>query len=747
MSKKKNGFTLIELLVTIAIMISILGIAIVAFINISNRKKEEAYQNVKGQIELAAEQFFDTNRYLFEGLTENGTKGEISLGKLVNDGYLTKVTDPRTGKALSYCTIIEVKKENGAYVTSLKEGSGASNDPKDCASDNTIEIVEAGGPKIEVKASGNKLIGTSIWFTSNAKMNVKAETNKNGAISEIRKCTSNTGGCVPTGNNNESVVFSMNNGKVNLSESLLEEMNRRTYCYQAKNVAGKIARACDTASVDLNPPTCTNTVVGSKNNSTVDNWYNIATGAPVITFNGTDSMSKIKGNSTIKPAISQGSKTYKHTFEDNAGHKKECSVTVKYDNVAPTCKMATTTGPDGSNGWYRKERVDLKITNMSNDVKSWGWKTNQWDSGEKYTFKNCPSGNCNVSDLYITAEGKRTASVYMKDQAGNSGSCSAGEIKIDRTPPTCASNNGTTSWTNQNRTITQNCQDSVSGCSANSVSKSFTTSTKTSSLQIKDNAGNTRTCNINVYVDKNKPSCSVAISGTKGNKVGNVQWYIKNNVTIKLNQSKVSGWSPISTYGLATSKKSTNKATSATGGNNLKTTYYGYVKDAAGNEAECNSGPFGVETGVTLAFDAGSTGNAKSNRNGKPVFDTNKSGVCKFGNCGNIMCRTDSGLSTSCPKAYFARACRNVGGYTRYFKVTGASVGTNVSVNDNGAVKQTDTVNRYNCSKTGKYYFKGCDKSGGQIDVSGHEYQYTSPAGSTSNKIRLYVEYRADCGY
>lgn len=756
MRKGRNGFTLIELLVTIAIMISILGIAIVAFINISNRKKEEAYQNVKGQVELAAEQYFETNKYLFEGLVENGTTGEISLGKLVNDGYLNKVTDPRTGKALSYCTIIEVKKKDGAYETTLKEGGAVSDNPQDCEKDNTIKVVEAGGPDIDVVATGDK--GNGVWLINNAKMKATAKTKSNGAIAEMKRCISkNNNGCTTF---NDKVNYTVNGGEATSVEAL-NQMKANTYCYQAKNVAGKTARGCQTASVDLEDPTCTNTVAGQKNNNMFNGWYNVNTGKPTITFNGADSMSGIKkGDETIKVTnIAQGTKTYTHVFKDEAGRSKSCSVVVNYDNVAPTCKIATKTAADGANGWFRKSQVDLKITNMVNDVKAWGWKTEQWDSGEKYTYGNCPSGNCNVGDLFITAEGKRTVQVYMTDRAGNKGACST-SVKIDRTPPTCSSNNGTTSWTNQNRTITQNCQDSVSGCTANSVSKAFTTSTKTSSLQIKDNAGNTKDCNVNVYIDKNKPTCSVAIAGTKGNKVGNVQWYIKNNVTVSLKQTKASGWSPVSTYGLATTKKSTNKTTSKTLSNSGGGTYYGYVKDAAGNEAECNSAPFGVETSVTLTFDAGKTNNTTTNNDNKAVFKSGVTNICKFGSCSNIMCRTNSGKTQSCPSGNFARACKFVsshGGYSRYFKVTAASVGTNKSVNDddNKSSFNVTTNNRRGCrtNSNGKftnsttYYWNSCGSSGTPADMTRNVYTYKTPAGNTSSAVTLYVEYIGECGY
>ena len=54
--RNKKGFTLVELLVTIALMLSILAIAIVSFIGISNKKKQESYDLVKEQIITAAEQ-------------------------------------------------------------------------------------------------------------------------------------------------------------------------------------------------------------------------------------------------------------------------------------------------------------------------------------------------------------------------------------------------------------------------------------------------------------------------------------------------------------------------------------------------------------------------------------------------------------------------------------------------------------------------------------------------------------------
>ena len=103
--KNKRGFTLIELLVTIALILSILGIAIVSFIKISDRKKEEAYNLVKEQIITAAEQYFNSNEYLFEGLSDKDNSiGIITVGMLVEEDYLNKVTNPVTGQFINNCS-------------------------------------------------------------------------------------------------------------------------------------------------------------------------------------------------------------------------------------------------------------------------------------------------------------------------------------------------------------------------------------------------------------------------------------------------------------------------------------------------------------------------------------------------------------------------------------------------------------------------------------------------------------------
>lgn len=127
--KNSKGFTLIELLVTIAIILSILIISIVSITGVSKRKKEEAYNGVVDTIKTAAEQYIDSNAYEFE----NTSNTKIALKYLIKEGFLNKVIDPITSKAIPECSYVTLERKTNLNKVNLQiTDFTISNDPKDC---------------------------------------------------------------------------------------------------------------------------------------------------------------------------------------------------------------------------------------------------------------------------------------------------------------------------------------------------------------------------------------------------------------------------------------------------------------------------------------------------------------------------------------------------------------------------------------------------------------------------------------
>ena len=113
----------------------------------------------------------------------------------------------------------------------------------------------------------------------------------------------------------------------------------------------------------------------------------------------------------------------------------------------------------------------------------------------------------------------KTVTGTIKDKAGNQQSCNLSlGAYVDKTPPTCGTASGSsTSWTKNNRTVTQACSDSHSGCVSASTAVAYSTTTKTANITIRDKVGNSKSCPVNVYVDKIAPTYTVKyVSNSNG---------------------------------------------------------------------------------------------------------------------------------------------------------------------------------------------------------------------------------------
>ena len=287
--------------------------------------------------------------------------------------------------------------------------------------------------------------------------------------------------------------------------------------------------------------------------------------------------------------------------KDSVGNVNKCdSGKFKVDATKPTCTISRN-GITGNNGWYKTDPVTLTLKPDDN--------LSGVDQTGLSTSSNPTLGNKTTdtqSDIAsVTWYGK------VKDKAGNvSEVCDSGSFKVDTTKPTCSvsfsGTNGNNGWyKSTNATVSLSTNDNLSKVEKYGLTTSGSTtynSTKSSTQgntagqrwngYVMDYAGNVNSCNNTVKVDTSNPSCTISLSGTKGNN----GWYKSGNVTVTLNPSD-SGPSGVAQTGLGTSSSPTLGSTrSGSQGNTSGVTWYGRVQDAAGNQsAVCNSGSFKVD--------------------------------------------------------------------------------------------------------------------------------------------------------
>ena len=102
-----------------------------------------------------------------------------------------------------------------------------------------------------------------------------------------------------------------------------------------------------------------------------------------------------------------------------------------------------------------------------------------------------------------------------------------------------------------------------------------------------------------IRIDKTDPTCTIAKN--KANPDGLNDWYVT-NVNLTLNRNDVNGSgdravnSPISYELKKTNSASYNGTTTGTQKDTKGITWYGFIKDEAGNKTSCNSGSFKVDT-------------------------------------------------------------------------------------------------------------------------------------------------------
>ncbi len=420
MSNKK-GFTLIELIVTIAVMLSILTIAIVSFIGISNKKKQESYNAVKNEIITAAEEYFENNSFYKETLTNNNYI-KVSLGKLVNEDYINVVTNPITGKKLNECNYVKViKNKNNNLDFSFID------DELDCSLNSYIELVELSSPKLDIEVIGK--LGNDNWYIYNTDENpgpaitVSASDEKSGISGGIQIKTSDGYAMLETypKNDSDGSVYAIDKS----SYSATTELKGKEVCYRAVNNSGASRTKCINLKVDIDFPNCSVQVIGILNGTEEQN------GNLVYKYKqyGTNSLF------SLKPII-------KLRYSDNGSGINNSSIKIKQPE-------SDFTKYSLSNIYYQEETNSGAVL----------WQGKLKDK----------AGNENSCNKYILVEQEET---LVENIINNT------EIKY------CGETTGeSTAWTNSNRTITQEFKNfSIRELTSSTKKQTYTSTTKTATI-------------------------------------------------------------------------------------------------------------------------------------------------------------------------------------------------------------------------------------------------------------------------
>ena len=453
-------------------------------------------------------------------------------------------------------------------------------------------------PTCTVNKTGTE--GLSSWYTSNVSLSLTDSDETSGIIS--RGITTST--------------TADYNG--NTTGSQTKDTTGVIWYGYVKDAAGN-AKTCETTiKKDATQPGCDIKVTSGSEGT--ESWYrsNVA-----LSLTPSDTTSGVKGSNltTSSTASFSGTLTGTQTedtsgkkwygyVKDNAGNTKKCEYTVKKDTTKPTCEVEISSGTAGEESWYRTD-IGLKLTTSDNAS---GVSGKTLTTSTTASYGNTTTGTQNTDTSGTKWNG------YVKDKAGNTNSCSK-TVKRDTTGPTCSvtvssGTKGDNDWYTTDVGIQLNQSDERSGVIQKGLAiEANPTNGKTSNTQtanttrtwygrVKDKAGNVTTCSKVVKKDAQKPSCSISItSGTEGKNS-----YYKSDIGLKMSPSdEVSG---IAKKGFATSSGSTNGNTTGTQTSDTTgTTWYGYVKDNAGNTNSCSKtvykdtkAPYIVEK---VSYDAG----------------------------------------------------------------------------------------------------------------------------------------------
>ena len=280
--------------------------------------------------------------------------------------------------------------------------------------------------------------------------------------------------------------------------------------------------------------------------------------------------------------------------------------TEQNNDLKPTIRITMT---DNENN-IKKTKSEVKITD-SHKLLSYSITNYKYDE-EEYTTGNIEANyNTEITktvDISKYTPGKLKTVVTATNIYGHTETASLTKTYADKQKPTCIVKTEDKTRDNDdwiktgNRKITVGCDDGEegSGCEREEFTQTFKTDMKYGYITIKDKAGNTQECRVDVFIDRTKPSCTITDTGTKGLN----SWYIT-NASMTLNDSDEMSGIKNRTLQTSATLGTYNQSTKATQTETTGQVWYGFVEDYAGNTANCVSKNVKVDTTAPTAPSGG----------------------------------------------------------------------------------------------------------------------------------------------
>ncbi len=386
----------------------------------------------------------------------------------------------------SYCTtdVCEKKEEK-------------KDDDKNPGNNGGGDVAVVGGPSCSLTIASGKA-GENGWYVGDVVVKFKSKTATNNA-----KITNY--GIGLSNNYDGKDSYTVNKDGVTTVYGFVKDSN------------GKTAVCSIDVKRDTVAPSCGLTVLsgsvgsdGSYINDVVVGFSSRTDATSGVKQFGMGTTAKPNYNSNDRYTVNtNGSTTVYGYVKDAAGHTKTCDLTVKRNasknDSVPSCNLEIKSGNLGTNNWY--------VSNVTV-----GFKSKTTTNGATITsfgIGTAPVYN-NSSTYELKNDGIYVVKGYVKDSNGHTATCSI-TVKRDATKPNCnlvvlsGTKNNSGNYTSNVVVGFRNRTDATSGVGAygisagnnptyNSSDRITITNNGTHTIRgyVKDNAGNTNTCDITI---------------------------------------------------------------------------------------------------------------------------------------------------------------------------------------------------------------------------------------------------------